>query len=259
MAGHIQSASSLDWCTPPAVLNAVRVALGGVIHLDPCSNSASLVKATVEYSPPEHDGLVDTWDFPTVFVNPPFGACHVNQEDRAYLSAKQFRELSKVERTKYARTTIGDWVRRCADAHRDHGSEVISLMPATVDTKAWQQVVFKTAAAVFFPRGRIKFVLPSDEKRKNAPPMGCALVYWGEDSARFQVAMQRLGGTSLDLVRQRSPASDDFPNDTDRRLAHTERGFGEAGNVSLWAAAESPGIKSLEGHATARIVVNRKE
>ena len=41
--------------------------------LDPCSNRHSTVRATVEYSLPEIDGLSASWNYPTIFVNPPYG------------------------------------------------------------------------------------------------------------------------------------------------------------------------------------------
>ena len=73
-AGRTNSeALSQHWCTPPKYVDAVKEFFGGSIALDPCSNRHSIVSAQVEYSLPETDGLAASWDYPTVFVNPPYG------------------------------------------------------------------------------------------------------------------------------------------------------------------------------------------
>lgn len=46
---------------------------GGSINLDPCSNEYSVVNAETEYRLPEHDGLKESWNYPNIFVNPPYG------------------------------------------------------------------------------------------------------------------------------------------------------------------------------------------
>lgn len=48
---------SQHWCTPPKYVDAIREFFSGSVVLDPCSNRHSTVRATVEYSLPEIDGL----------------------------------------------------------------------------------------------------------------------------------------------------------------------------------------------------------
>lgn len=72
-AGRKHISLTKDWCTPPSVVSSVRRVFGGSIALDPCSNEHSLVKADKEYLLPDHDGLVESWDYPTIYVNPPMG------------------------------------------------------------------------------------------------------------------------------------------------------------------------------------------
>ena len=48
---------SQHWCTPPKYVNAIREFFAGSVALDPCANRHSIVRATVEYSLPEIDGL----------------------------------------------------------------------------------------------------------------------------------------------------------------------------------------------------------
>lgn len=153
---------SQDWCTPPEYVDAIRRFFLGTIALDPCSNRYSLVEAAVEYSLPEIDGLVASWNYPTIFVNPPYG------KDR--------------ERG----TTIRDWLCRCAEAHSRHGAEVLALVPVATNTRHWKQHVFGAATAVaFLYDTRLRFLVNGLDSGKGAP-MSCAMVYWGLHYKRFE-------------------------------------------------------------------------
>jgi hypothetical protein len=141
---------------------AVRAVFRGAIALDPCSNAHSIVHADVEYRLPEHDGLRGGWNFPTIYVNPPYGA------DRS------------------RGTTIKDWLRRCARARKEHGSEVLALVPVATNTKHWKDYVFGVADAVcFLYDTRLRFLVDGKDGGKGAP-MSCAMVYWGEQFSSFQ-------------------------------------------------------------------------
>ena len=97
---HKPSNTSQDWCTPPKYVDAVRYFFGGAVGLDPCSNNHSTVRADVEWSLPEVDGLFPPWNYPTIFVNPPYG------------------------RDSMRRTSIFDWLskwRGCSEALRVGG------------------------------------------------------------------------------------------------------------------------------------------
>lgn len=160
-AGRTVNGQSQDWCTPAKYVKAVRDCFGGEIALDPCSNRSSIVRAKVEYSPPRQDGLRESWAFPTIYVNPPYGA------DR--------------ERG----TTIKDWLRRCADAFDRHGAEVLALVPVATNTAHWKHFVWGAAAAVaFLYDTRLRFLVDGKDGGKGAP-MSCAVVYWGRHHERF--------------------------------------------------------------------------
>ncbi len=158
---NVQSLSQ-EWCTPPKYVRVIREFFGGSVSLDPCSNSYSLVDADVEYELPFADGLVETWSYPTIFVNPPYG------RDRA------------------RGTTIRDWLRRCAESHDQHGSEVLALVPVATNTRHWKSYVFGVATAVsFLYDTRLRFLENGKEGGKGAP-MSCAMVYWGTEYDRFE-------------------------------------------------------------------------
>lgn len=97
-AGRTIISQNQEWGTPPKYVRAVKEFFGGVIHLDPCSNCHSIVCANVEYVLPEQDGLRESWNYPTIYVNPPYGL------DRKH------------------GTSIKQWLARCEQANRLHGS-----------------------------------------------------------------------------------------------------------------------------------------
>ncbi len=168
-AGRTILSQSQHWCTPPKYVKAVRDVLGGAIALDPCSNQHSVVKAGTEYRLPEHDGLRESWDYPTIYVNPPYGA------DR--------------ERG----TTIRHWLRRCALAREQHDSEVLALVPVATNTRHWKDYVFGCADAVaFLYDTRLRFLVDGKDAGKGAP-MSCAMIYWGNQIARFDEVFTPFG------------------------------------------------------------------
>lgn len=168
-AGRTVNSASQSWCTPPKYVHAVRDMFGGRIALDPCSNAYSVVQAEVEYRLPECDGLRNRWNYPTIYVNPPYGA------DR--------------ERG----TTIKNWLRRCALTHEEHGSEILALVPVATNTKHWKDYVFGVADAVcFLYDTRLRFLVDGKNEGKGAP-MSCAMVYWGANVLRFDQIFSPFG------------------------------------------------------------------
>jgi hypothetical protein len=145
---YIPQAQREDWRTPPEVVTLVAQVFGGQIDLDPCASVEGLPLAAENWSVElGHDGLTKPWAG-TVYVNPPFG-------------------------------TLRAWAEKCA-AEAATGAEVILLMPARTDTRAWHQHV-STASAVVLWRGRLTFVgAPS------VAPFPVALVYWGPRIQRFR-------------------------------------------------------------------------
>jgi hypothetical protein len=168
-AGRKVVGQSQDWGTPKKYVDAVKEFFGGMIHLDPCSNNDSIVNASVEYSLPRRDGLRESWDFPTIYVNPPYGI------DREH------------------GTTIKNWLRKCEEAHRLYQSEVIALVPVATNTGHWKKYVFGKATAIcFLYDTRLRFLVNGEDGGKGAP-MSCAMIYWGRNCDRFTQVFMRFG------------------------------------------------------------------
>lgn len=160
-AGRNVNSQSVDWCTPPKYVKAVRSMFGGAVELDPCSNHWSIVGAEREFALPETDGLCQNWNYRTIYVNPPYGS------DR--------------ERG----TSIRNWLYKCAHAHTHFDSEVLALVPVATNTRHWKEYVWGAATAVcFLYDTRLKFLENGSTEGKGAP-MACAMTYWGGCYDRF--------------------------------------------------------------------------
>lgn len=186
-AGRNINTLSQSWGTPRKYIEAVRKVFGGIIHLDPCSNEYSIVNAQIEYILPEHDGLKDSWNYPTIYVNPPYGM----DKERG--------------------TTIKNWLAKCADAHERNNSEVLALIPVAANTSHWKRYVFTKARAIcFLYDTRLRFLEHGRDSGKGAP-MACAMVYWGNRYDTFYdvfidhgavVDISNLWGLSIGAERQ---------------------------------------------------------
>lgn len=68
-----QDSSNTEIYTPPAIIEAARMALGGVIELDPASSAKAneTVKAK-RYFTKDDDGLSKDWECETLWMNHPF-------------------------------------------------------------------------------------------------------------------------------------------------------------------------------------------
>ena len=110
---------------------------------------------------PEHDGLHEEWKYPTIYMNPPYGA------DR--------------ERG----TTIKHWLAKCASTYRKYDSEILALVPVATNTSHWKHSVFGVARAIcFLYDTRLKFLENGNGGGKGAP-MACAMIYWGRNYNKF--------------------------------------------------------------------------
>lgn len=187
-AGRNVNTLSQSWCTPLKYINAIKKFWNGSIDLDPCSNEFSIVGAKVEYCLPEHDGLKESWNYPTIYVNPPYGA---NRERG---------------------TTIKDWLAKCANTHHEYGSEVIALVPVATNTSHWKKYVFGVADAIcFLYDTRLRFLINGLDIGKGAP-MACCLIYWGKNIENFKKNFIQYGAVVGIRELKGKPIGGDFKN-----------------------------------------------
>lgn len=170
-AGRHVNTLSQSWGTPPKYVNAIKSFWDGHIGLDPCSNPYSVVHADMEFMLPKNDGLKEEWNYPTVYVNPPYGT------DR--------------ERG----TTIKDWLAKCVISHINYGADVIALVPVAPNTGHWKKFVFGQADAIcFLYDTRLRFLENGQNVGKGAP-MACCLIYWGKCKEHFMEHFLEYGAT----------------------------------------------------------------
>ncbi len=168
-AGRTLNTLSQEWGTPDKYVKAVREFFGGHIDLDPCSNQYSIVAAGTEYRLPKHDGLRESWEYSTIYVNPPYGI----DKERG--------------------TSIKKWLCRCAAAHKQHKSEVLALVPVATNTGHWKRFVFGEATGVcFLYDTRLRFLVNGQNGGKGAP-MSCAMIYWGKSFGSFYDVFSKFG------------------------------------------------------------------
>jgi hypothetical protein len=159
-AGRNINTLSQSWGTPLKYVRAVKKVFGGHIALDPCSNEYSIVNAEIEYHLPV-DGLKESWNFPTIYVNPPYGL----DKERG--------------------TTIKNWLAKCAHANEVYNSEVLALVPVAANTAHWKKYVFTKAKSIcFLYDTRLRFLENGLDTGKGAP-MACAMIYWGNHQSTF--------------------------------------------------------------------------
>jgi len=184
-AGRKINTLSQDWGTPEKYVQAVKEFFRGEIDLDPCSNRHSIVGAKIEYMLPTNDGLKDSWNFKRIYVNPPYG-----------LDRKRG-------------TGIKNWLYRCAQAHKNFGSEVLALVPVATNTGHWKKYVFGKASAIcLLYDTRLKFLVNGQNGGKGAP-MSCAMIYWGTDFDGFRSVFKKFGAVvSLEDLRRPGVANE---------------------------------------------------
>jgi hypothetical protein len=184
-AGRQSVTSNKDWCTPIKYVAAVKQLWGGKIDLDPCSSKYSIVGAATEFLLPGTDGLREEWNYPTIYVNPPYG----NDRERG--------------------TTIRDWFKKIAVTHQRYNNEIIALVPVATNTSHWKKYVFPIASSIcFLYDTRLKFIIEGTDSNKGAP-MSCCVIYYGGRRSSFMDVFSPFGATlPLSGAMLPEPASD---------------------------------------------------
>lgn len=143
-----------EWYTPSHFIEAARSVMGG-IDLDPASSEiANATVKALKFFTSEDDGLTKAWSG-CVFLNPP-----------------------------YAQPLIAQFIEKTVEQFcQGHVSEAIVLVNNGTDT-AWGQKLLGSAAAVCFPKSRIRFIDPTG-KPSGAPLQGQMIAYLGRHRDKF--------------------------------------------------------------------------
>jgi hypothetical protein len=115
-----------SWNTPIKFIEPIQKFFGGSIELDPCSNEFSLVSTIIEYKLPNQDGLIESWNYSNIFLNPPYGT------------------------DKERKTSIKMWLDKVAETYKKYSNEIICLIPVATNTKNWKENIFPIATSICF-------------------------------------------------------------------------------------------------------------
>jgi site-specific DNA-methyltransferase (adenine-specific) len=118
------SSKSNEWTTPKAFFDKLDK-IFGPFTLDPCCDGIN--NLTQHYFTEQQDGLSQSWQGHTVFMNPP-----------------------------YSRGELKRWIQKAHEESQKKNTMVVALIPSRTDTKYWHEYVMK-ARHIMFVKGRIKF------------------------------------------------------------------------------------------------------
>lgn len=168
-AGRKNTSNKKDWNTPIKYVEAAILffkSIGYEIELDPATNQNSLIPAKVKYILPENDGLLEDWNKKTIWINPPFG-----------------RDIERG-------TTIKDWVSKASFSNKKYGSEILMLIPSSLNTSHYQEIIFKMnyGGVVFLNDTRLRFLDSNNNNNedKKGSPIGMSIVYFGKFYREFE-------------------------------------------------------------------------
>ena len=129
-----------DWETPQKLFDELNEKYH--FTLDPCSNGKNA--KCEKYFTEKENGLIQSWEGETVFVNPPYGR------------------------------TISEWVKKCSQESKH--AKILLLIPTRTDTKYFHQYIYRQADIEFL-QGRLKF--EQNGKPTNSAPFPSMIVKWG--------------------------------------------------------------------------------
>lgn len=165
----VTSSNSVEWYTPPEIIDRVRELLG-TIHIDPASSEEAQqwINAQTYYTRKDN-GLNKPWRG-NLWLNPPYGSQNKKQGNYG----------------------ITAWCEKAiAEYERGNILQGVLLVGGTSQGVRCLRQRFVRCE----PTKRIQFVTPDQEKQ--APPPPPTFYYLGENSDRFKAVFSKIGDLSV--------------------------------------------------------------
>ena len=150
------SSNDQKWSTPQDLFDKLNSVFNFDIDLAAADDTAKCEKYYTE----EDDAFQYEWNEKNAYINPPYGRYQIK------------------------------WIERASEQSKKYNNTIVMLIPARPDTKAWQNVIFKSASTICFIKGRLKF---SD--RRDSAPFPSALIVFGEINKKQLEVLNDLGKT----------------------------------------------------------------
>lgn len=142
------SSEDMTWTTPQDFFDKLDKEFH--FSLDPCCVTETAKCNT--YFTPKEDGLKQSWQGHTVFMNPPYGRA------------------------------IGNWLKKAYEESLQQNTKVVCLIPSRTDTKYWHDYCMK-ASEIRFVKGRLKF-----GDSKNSAPFPSAIVIFNGKNEGLKIS-----------------------------------------------------------------------
>ena len=210
--GSESAPDSIHWCSPLWMTDGARRVFQAGGHagtdLDPCPNPGSIPRIGAKCNlllSRGHDGLKTSWQNPepgvtngNAWVNPPFGRYYFNPTTQDFLSPKDVKqgverlcretpgmtkeEAKQVVLAGFEAHSIREWIDLCR-ANAAAGMDILQVGPASVGSGWWQEIIEKSASAILYIRGRVRYELVDFTTMQvvsvgNSAPMDCAISLW---------------------------------------------------------------------------------
>ena len=134
------SSKSNEWATPQDLFDELNKEFD--FTLDPCSRNGN--HKCANYFTQKENGLLQSWNKNSVFMNPPYGG------------------------------QTGFWIRKAYE-ESIRGATVVCLIVSATDRSYWHDFIFPHAAQIRFLRGRLKF----GDSKLSAPFASAIIVFDG--------------------------------------------------------------------------------
>ena len=161
---HIaQNTGESEWDTPPEIIESARQAMGN-IDVDPASNNEANERVGAgRYYTAENTGLDKDWGG-SVWMNPPYSQPLIKDFCKTFVEKYEAKEIQQ-------------------------GCVLVNNATET----AWFQEMLEACKCVCFPKGRVKFI-DKEGRPTGAPLQGQAILYFGENEAKFEREFAQYGG-----------------------------------------------------------------